>query len=272
MNNWEIKVLYLGKITLPKAGITPGFDPDLIIAIPYLGFLLKKGERKVLVDSGIKSNYIINGKAWGGYAAEGGQEYLLAALDKEGVKPGEIDTVIYTHLHNDHAAYCSFFQNARIVVQKDEWLNLLDPLPAQNIRGDYDPSLIPELRSMKHLLKIDGDVELPGGIKLYKTPGHSAGSQSIGVETKDGLKIIVGDHLHMNCMAFPEQKELMDMDGKIHKITPAPAVYGPTIPSSLIYDYYSYYDSTAKLKAYAPKWEPGFIICGHEPSLMVTGA
>lgn len=271
MSFWEIRVLYLGKITLPKASITPGFDPDLVITVPYLGFLLQKDGRKVLVDSGIKSDYIVNGKAWGGFAAEGGEKFLLAALDKEGVKPHDIDTVIYTHLHNDHAAYCSLFQEAKIVVQKDEWFNLLDPLPAQNIRGDYDPSLVAELRSMKKLLKIEGDLELPGGIRIYKTPGHSAGSQCVGVVTKEGLKIIVGDHLHINCMAFPEQTELMDMEGKIHKITPAPKVYGPSIPSSLTYDYYSYYDSTAKLMAVAERYEPGYLICGHEPSLLVTG-
>lgn len=272
MNIWTIKVLLMGRLTLPKSAMTPGFDPDLIITIPYLAFLLTSGTRKVLVDSGIKSDYIVDGKAWGGFPAEGGEKFLLAALAKEGVKPSEIDTVIYTHLHNDHAAYCSYFQEANIIVQKDEWFNLLDPLPAQNIRGDYDPSLIPELKSMKKLLKIEGDVELPGGIQIYKTPGHSAGSQCVGVETKNGQKILVGDHLHMDCMAFPDQTELIDMEGKTHKITPAPKVYGPSIPSSLVYDYYAYYDSINKLKSVAKRYEPGFLICGHEPSLLVTGA
>lgn len=272
MNYWKIKVLYYGKITLPKGAMTPGLDPDLVYESPYLGFLLQKDGRNILVDTGIASTFIVNGKAWGGFPAEGGKEYLLKAIKDAGITPEEIDTVLFTHLHNDHAAYCDLFAHANLICQRDEWANLCDPLPAQNIRGDYDPALLPELRKMKNLFRVDGDFQLTDGITLYKTPGHTKGSQTIAVTTKEGIKAIVGDHFHLSCMAFPQMTEMMDMNGKKHKITPAPAVYGPTIPSSLVYDYYAYYDSTYKIKAIVTRYEPSFIICGHEPSLLVTGA
>ena len=47
MNTWEIKVLYYGKITVPKSGLTPNLDPDLVIDWPYLGFLQQKGKRNI---------------------------------------------------------------------------------------------------------------------------------------------------------------------------------------------------------------------------------
>ena len=109
------------------------------------------------------------------------------------------------------------------------------------------------------------------GSRSTKTPGHTAGSMSIAVQTQKGIQVIVGDHFHLYCMAFSKQDEIMDMNGKKHKITPAPNVYGPFIPSTLIYNYYAYYDSSYKIKAILGNYSPEFIIPGHEPSLLVTG-
>ncbi len=74
MNTWKVTVLYYGKITLPKSALTPAFDPDLVLDIPYLGFLLQKGNRNILVDTGIDDHFIIDGKAWGGWPAEAGRK------------------------------------------------------------------------------------------------------------------------------------------------------------------------------------------------------
>ena len=86
-----------------------------------------------------------------------------------------------------------------------------------------------------------------------------------------GIKVLTGDHFHLFCMAFSKQNTLMDMQGKTHRITPAPDVYGPFIPSSLIYNYYDYYDSSYKIKAVLGDYSPKFLVPGHEPSLLVTG-
>jgi hypothetical protein len=45
MSSWQIKVLYYGKIRVPKSGLTPNLDPDLTLDFPYLGFLLRQGKR-----------------------------------------------------------------------------------------------------------------------------------------------------------------------------------------------------------------------------------
>ena len=152
MSAWEIQVLYYGKITLPKSALTPPLDPDLTIEVPYLGFLLQKGKENIVVDTGISDSFIINGKAWGGWPAEAGKAYLLKAFSKAGVDPLDIKTILFTHLHNDHAANTTIFKNARLIFQKDEWKTLLDPLPVMNIRRDYDPNLIDELKSMDCLI------------------------------------------------------------------------------------------------------------------------
>ena len=276
MKSWDIKVLYLGKITYNlslrwTAGMPAlSEDQDFLMSAPYLGFLLQSPGNNIMVDTGISEKFIVDGKAWGGYPAEGGKSYLLAALEKQGVSPGDIDTIIYTHLHNDHAAHSNLFTNARVIFQKDEWQNLLNPLPVQLIRKDYDQNVIEELRQM-HCIMIDGDLELFDGIRVYKCPGHTLGSQVVAVNTKKGLVVLLGDLCLYNFQIFPGTTEIIDMEGNKHNIPPAPPVFGPAVPTAIVYDYYSFYESIYKVKAIATRDEPGYIIPGHEPSLVITG-
>lgn len=270
MKTWNIKVLCYGTITGPKSGITPNYDTDVILESPYLGFLIHDDNRKILVDTGISDDYIIDGKAWGGFPAKGGRAYLEKALAEANLDPLDIDTILFTHLHNDHAANTSIFKNARLIFQQDEWLNLLDPTPLEKYRRDYDPKVIDEIKQM-NCLKIDGDLVLTAGITLYKTPGHTRGGMSIAVNTKKGIRIIVGDHWHLHCLGFTKMQKIMDMHGKWHKITPPPPEYGGFFPSSLTSDYHAYYASCYKIKALIPEDKPEYILPGHEGSLLVNG-
>ena len=267
MSRWDISILYYGKITIPKGAATPGLDPELVFDSPYLGFLLRNGSQNILVDTGVSENFIVDGKAWGGLPAEGGRSFVIEALKKAGVSPLEIDTVIFTHLHNDHAANSSLFANARFFFQKSEWRTLLDPLPIMAARGDYDTDLISELSAM-NCIPVSGDFQAAPGVFCFQTPGHTPGCQSVAVQTEQGPRVIVGDHWHLYCMAFADQTELTDMQGKVHAITPAPQVYGHFIPSSIIYNYYDYYDSCYRILSMIPEDRPEYILPGHDPSLL----
>ena len=266
MNQWKINVLYYGKIRVPASIVNQGLEDIQEIETPYLGFLLQSGGRNILVDCGISEKFIVNGKAWGGYPAEGGQSFVERALDKHNVKTEEIEMVLYTHLHNDHAGSCGLFTKAKHVFQKDEWLNLLDPIPVQKVRTDYDSSIIPILSKLD-TIKVAGDVEILPGVKLYKAPGHTLGSQLITVETKKGKMVMLGDLANRYFNLFPEIDYLIDLYGVKHNLKTNVELYGPAIPTTVIYDYFSFYDSAYKAKALAQgRWE--LVLPGHEPSLL----
>lgn len=267
VGKWKAKTLFCGDSFNNKVYLTPGFDHDLKMPIPYLAFLLQDGEQNILIDTGINERFLIDGKAWGGAPANCGSKHLIDALDKEGLKPEDIDTVIFTHLHNDHAGNCHLFLHAKMIAQKDEWDNIRNTVFAERIRRDFDFEVIPYLDSCRNFLKIDGDIDLLEGIKLIKTPGHTRGSQSVVVNTTNGTRVFVGDHFHFRCNAFPYLEEIMDAEGKTHKITPAPKDW-PTIPSGLVYNFYDYYASADKIKAILPMLDPKYIICGHEAAHM----
>ncbi len=263
---WTVDALYYGKITIPSEMLLPGLEPGHMLDIPYLGFLLKSRERVVLVDNGINEKFIVNGRAWANLPAEAGGEYVLKSLKAKGVSPEQVELVLYTHLHNDHAGNCHLFPYARHVYQKDEWRNLLDPIPSQKLRKDYDPDVIPVLRSL-NTVSIDGDLEITPGIRLYKTPGHTLGSQVVAVDTDRGTMVILGDMCNTYSNAFPETEEITDLNGKTYKISTNPGLYGPGIPSVLIYDHFDWYDSMYKVKALA-QWKKELILPGHEPDLL----
>lgn len=274
MNTWDIKVLYFGKISAAAslmwpAGMPP-LEKDFELDAPYLGFLLQKGGRNILIDTGINDKFIIDGKAWGMLPAEGGASHVVNALKKEGLSPEDIDMVLLTHLHNDHAGNCSLFKKARFVFQKEEWDNFLNPIPQQLARRDYDLSITEDLKALTTLM-VDGDMELSEGIRLFKIPGHSRGSQAIAVDTKKGTVVFVGDLCLVNFMMFPGTTSITDMKGNEHPVPPAPALMGKAVPSSIIYDLFSFYESVNKIKAVASRDQAGYIIPGHEPSLLAQG-
>ncbi len=265
MANWGISSLYFGEGRTIKDFLTFNLDVGMELDIPYLGFLLQDGKTNILFDTGISGSYIVDGKAWAGRPSCGGDKYVVEALNEKGIQPQDIDVVIYSHLHNDHAGNCHLFPQALHVFQKDEWVNLIDPLPSQQIRRDFDPAVIPILKG-SNCRKIHGDIEFMSGLNLYKTPGHTAGSQVLQVKAASGNYLLIGDTAPFYCSLYPQTEEMISWKGERIKITPAPDVYGPAIPSSMVYDHYAWYDSISKIKTLVAA--PQYALPGHDPSLV----
>ena len=61
------------------------------------------------------------------------------------------------------------------------------------------------------------------------------------------------------------------MDGNKHDVPRAPKDLEQGIPSSITYDFYSFYTSLDKIKSVVSRYEPGFVIPGHETSLLLKG-
>ncbi len=111
---------------------------------------------------------------------------LLAALAAAGTDPGEIDYIILTHIHLDHAGGIGLavreMKNARVLAHPRAYRHLIDPtnlweaslatLGSLAIRyGSIDP--VPAERI---IIAEDGmELDLGSGLKLniYQTPGHA---------------------------------------------------------------------------------------------------
>ena len=221
----------------------------------------ENGRENVLVDTGMRVEYFTQ-MAIGDVKPKGSTEILLASLAEEGLKPEDIDTVIYTHLHNDHAGNADLFPDAVTYVQKAEYDNMLSPYPFPKARMDYFPDTPERLSKVKRLLLVDGDLKLANGLELYLTPGHSRGGQTIVVPTEKGRYVITGDNSATKYCLFADMDKMTLMDGTVINITPDHTI--PHLTGRFTTDRFAFYDSARKQLALAEKPEPEYFLLSHD--------
>ena len=259
MKQWTIKSLYLGYTECRNGEVEMG-------AIPFLGFYLTDGPHKVLCDNGARTGYFKDDKSVFGFPARGDEAHLIKALDGIGVSPDEIDIVIYTHFHWDHAGNSHLFPDATHVFHEAEWKDYLDPLPSMELMGVYsDKETLSVLRKLKNPQRVAGDIDFLDGLQLLHTPGHSAGHQCLRVRTKDGHYILSGDLFGVRFCAFPDTTEWTLLDGTItQRATPDFQDFWKKAFAVTVFDHYAWHRSQIRIKAMLEA--PEFLIFSHEPS------
>lgn len=183
MANYVITPLNLGTITRDMSSMAYMTNPGTKVVLPVFAWYVTDGKEKILVDTG---GIEPDGVRFMPYTQSEDQK-LEQALRAIGVECEDIDTVILTHLHWDHASNNHLFPNAKIYVQAKELQYAVTPLPCQV--KSYDAKQI--FRSEYQIL--DGDHQLRDGIFLAFTPGHSPGSQCVVIDTAGGKYCIAGD-------------------------------------------------------------------------------
>lgn len=159
---------------------------------PVFCFLLEGNEKKILVDTGMAYTERANKYHHSGsYQSEGMS--IIQQLDKLGYSPEDIDIVIFTHLHWDHCFYMEKFTHAEFWANQKEYEFAMDPIPLY-----YKSYEAPQLGIVRPFEGITfhltlGEAEIIPGIRVFETPGHSVGSQTVEVDTIEGKYLIVGD-------------------------------------------------------------------------------
>ena len=161
--------------------------------------LLVRGQkRNVLIDTGYGTKG--SRRHRNNYALEDGRR-LLTNLSKWGVDPGDIDVVILTHLHFDHAGGCTVrdksgrlrptFPRARYLIQRSEWEDACADLP--ELEGAYMKQDCVPLEEAGVLDLIDGRTEVLPGMTCCLTGGHSRGHQILYLTMGMQRVVYLGD-------------------------------------------------------------------------------
>jgi glyoxylase-like metal-dependent hydrolase (beta-lactamase superfamily II) len=162
--------------------------------------LVQTGDQNVLIDTGYGSK--LDEKQRRIFDAEAGDP-LIESLHAQGLSAEQIDVVVLSHLHFDHAGGATqrhdgrlkpTFPQARYVVQRREWVNATAEYP--ELRGAYPPENLLPLSSLKdsgRLQFIDGDGAILPGIRTQVTGGHTEGHQAIFIESGGEAAVFLGD-------------------------------------------------------------------------------
>ena len=192
--NYKIYPVYLGDVQLQHPWV---FHRKLgeTVKMHYGLFVLKDEEEKlILVDSGRPcAEEILSG----GYpfAAAANAPDFRKEIEKYGVVPEKVETIILTHLHYDHAWNLDMFPNARIYVQEREIRHAVYPLKHERQPYGIMHSTVKNtwIRHVSRICPLYGDTQILPGISVLLTPGHTYGGQSVKVDTKEGPYLLVGD-------------------------------------------------------------------------------
>jgi glyoxylase-like metal-dependent hydrolase (beta-lactamase superfamily II) len=137
--------------------------------------------RTVLVDTGVGGSDS-PASSWAPVPG-----HLVDELAAAGVGPLDVDTVVLTHLHSDHAGGVvadgvPVFPNARHILQRAEvdWIEDAGP----------NPILERVLRPLTGLVHaVDGNAEVAPGVRVLLAPGHTPGHQVVEI----GSLTLTGD-------------------------------------------------------------------------------
>lgn len=160
--------------------------------------LARNGELTVLVDTGCGGKQSQRQREI--LALEDG-EPLLVSLAALGVKPQDVDVVVLSHLHFDHAGGTTrrdgsdrivpAFPKARYLVNRLEWQDATSGAP--ELRGMYLAEDFLPLEEAGQLELTDGDVEITAGLSTWLTGGHTRGHQMLVFRSEGQTAIYVAD-------------------------------------------------------------------------------
>ncbi|PGM55691.1 MBL fold metallo-hydrolase [Bacillus sp. AFS053548] len=159
----------------------------------------------MIIDSGIGVNKL-NEKQKRNFGVTE-DSALEESLAKHGLKLDDIDYVIMTHLHFDHASgltklengeFKSVFSNAKIITSQIEWDEMRNP----NIRSSNTYWKENWEAIQDQVIAFEKEYSLTDEITIIHTGGHSDGHSIIKIETEDELLLHMGDlmptHAHQS--------------------------------------------------------------------------
>ncbi|HET6508431.1 MAG TPA: N-acyl homoserine lactonase family protein [Baekduia sp.] len=166
--------------------------------LPIPAFLLEHPEAgPVLVDTGLHEQVATDKSAalgrLGGLAFTIDMKPEWAVphqLRARGVDPADVETIVMTHLHYDHASGLSHFPRATVHVDAREHADA----SAGRLMDGYMPRLLRTPGQRWETFSHDEEVvDLlgDGTIRLLRTPGHTSGHRSVALRLASGGDLLL---------------------------------------------------------------------------------
>jgi len=211
-----------------------GGTPSMVLAQPWLlphhvtpegrmfinfqAFVLKIGKRRIMIDTCVGADRERQFEVFTRMRTT-----FLEDLASIGIAPGDVDTVLCTHLHFDHVGWNTrlvdgrwvpTFPNARYLFSRkeyDHWVMLRETggyHGVNHLADSVDPVVAAGLVDF-----ITHEHRISDEIRLLPTPGHTPDHVSVLINSGDEQAVITGDVMHHPIqVAMPGHPATFDMD------------------------------------------------------------
>jgi glyoxylase-like metal-dependent hydrolase (beta-lactamase superfamily II) len=159
----------------------------------YFVWVIRNSARTILVDTGFDE----------AEARKRNRKVMrapAAALELIGISAAQIDQLIVTHLHYDHAGTLGAFPKAHFHLQAAEMQYATGPCMCHaQLRMPFTADHVCEMVRNVYSGRVvfhEGDAEIAPGITVHKTGGHSRGLQCVRVATASGPVVLASDASH----------------------------------------------------------------------------
>ncbi len=173
----------------------PALDDKYRLPLGLNCLVVRSQGKTVLIETGV-------GQGRRGPATAGTEESgnLLQNLKDEGIGPEEIDIVINTHLHFDHAGgntlhederFRPAFPRARYFIPRGEWETASHP--NERTRATYIAENFEPLQDTRQLELVAGEAEIVKGVRMVPAPGHTADHSIVELESAGELAVYISE-------------------------------------------------------------------------------
>ncbi len=194
-------------------------DENNLIEMVCNLFVLKAHNKNIIFDIGLGDTLTDREKKIYGTT---GESTMSEGLRSVGLTEDDIDFVVMTHLHTDHAGgavkieddtFVPRFKNATYVTSQIEYDVAIHP--NERTSAVYIPERYYALKDAGQLKLIDGNYEFMEGIRFVHTGGHTAGHFAVEMES-GGQKVFYYADIFMAAthlpIAFNSASDLYPLD------------------------------------------------------------
>lgn len=217
-------------------------EPDIHdgrMPLDYFVWVVRSANRTIVIDTGFtQAEADVRKRTFLRCPTEG-----LALID---VDASEVEDVIITHMHYDHAGNFDLFPKAMLHLQDKEMAfvtgrEMRNPKRRNSMKIDDVVSMVRKVYADRVEFH-EGDFEITPGLSVHLVGGHTAGLQFVRVFTKRGWVVVASDACHL--YANMERKN----------------------PFPVIYNLDDVFEGYETLKSLADS--PDHIVPGHDPLVM----
>jgi glyoxylase-like metal-dependent hydrolase (beta-lactamase superfamily II) len=220
-----------------RARLETFVDQDGGLPVFLGGFVIRTGERVMLVDAGLGprdqphlGRLLTNRTNRSGLEQPDKSQFghLLTSLDAIGLTPSDVTDVVLTHLHHDHIGWISngqeaTFPNAKYRCDQRDWDYFIgshgnpDPRAAEFESWLVDIGAMTAADRMAPLaarLELwDSDGTIAPGVNVRSAPGHTPGSSIIVLSSGTARAMLLGDVVHCPAELLEDEWEcIADVD------------------------------------------------------------